>query len=57
MALLCNHKKAESKNLKDQLDKISDKIKEKKAEKKKLASSLKDIKAGASDAASTTAAS
>ena len=53
VAILCNHKKAESKNLKDQLDRIQSKINEKKAELKTLMAQAKKLKAGVSDVEST----
>jgi DNA topoisomerase-1 len=46
VAILCNHKKAESKGLKDQLEKIESAISEKQKELKEIEAIKKKIKAG-----------
>uniref|UniRef100_A0A7S3CR17 DNA topoisomerase I n=1 Tax=Strombidium rassoulzadegani TaxID=1082188 RepID=A0A7S3CR17_9SPIT len=51
VALLCNHKKAESKNLKDQLKRLEDLIGEKRKEVKQLQAHLKKLEGGGKEGA------
>ena len=44
--MLCNHKKAESKNLPEQLEKLEEKIDDKKIELKAVTQQLKRLQAG-----------
>lgn len=46
VALLCNHKKAESKNLPEQLEKMQEKIDDKKLELKAVTQQLKRLQGG-----------